>query len=421
MSGKIKILIGAFAGAAVVVLGVYIYMVSANLADYRLAARYSSSRAFEETVNAVDELSTALQKSVYATDGSMCGKICGEAYANALAAETAVSTLPFSTQELEQISGFLNVAGDYAYTLISQVGDEGFTEEQLKDLTDMSAVAAGLSDTLRQLQGSLNAGDVIMDSREARLENVNSDDGLTKLSQKMLEYEATFQSMGEVQYDGKFTSGQEEQQGELSPEEMLALAAEYAGVAKEELKEEENFHGENGRICYRAGEMLICVGPSGVESMSQSRLVSDGQVSLEQAEQTAADFLAERGFENLELSESGENGSIAVLRFSRVENGAVALDNSLSVSVALDDGSIYSLNAADYSDIQTETQWEISEEDASGTLPESLTPTGSRKVIIKSAGGRELACYEFNCMAEDGRQVRIYVDAVTGRQCEILI
>ena len=50
----------------------------------------------------------------------MCDKICCEAYACAAAAESALSTLPFSTWELEQLSAFLNTAGDYAHSLCGQ-------------------------------------------------------------------------------------------------------------------------------------------------------------------------------------------------------------------------------------------------------------------------------------------------------------
>ena len=48
----------------------------------------------------------------------MCGKVCAEICADARMAETAMSALPFSTVELEQIRGFLGVTGDYAYTLL---------------------------------------------------------------------------------------------------------------------------------------------------------------------------------------------------------------------------------------------------------------------------------------------------------------
>lgn len=421
MSKKLKIVLATYVSAAVIVLGLCTWVEHNSLADYRLAAKYSSGRAFEETVGAVDGLSRALEKSVYATDGGMCSRICSEAYANALAAETAMSTLPFSTQELEQIAAFLNVAGDYAYTLSRQTSQDGFTQEQIETLTEMSGTAAALAESLRSLQGSVNGGDVIMDSREARLMNVGLDDEAEKLSARLLQYEAEFQPMAEFVYDGKFSPQDEEESlGRLDEQEMLAMAAEFAGVTQEELKKEYDYQGEDGRSSYSARGITICVSPAGVESMSQSRLVGESVLSLEEAEALAETFLKERGFEDLELDSAGINGAVAVMRFVKLENGAACLDDTLSISVALDDGSIYSFNAVNYSSGETGAEWTVDQEEAEQALPESLSVADSRKVILKSPGGQDLACYEFSCTDGEERQVVIYVDAATGKQCEIV-
>lgn len=421
MSKKLKIVLATYVSAAVIVLGLCTWVEHNSLADYRLAAKYSSGRAFEETVGAVDGLSRALEKSVYATDGGMCSRICSEAYANALAAETAMSTLPFSTQELEQIAAFLNVAGDYAYTLSRQTSQDGFTQEQIETLTEMSGTAAALAESLRSLQGSVNGGDVIMDSREARLMNVGLDDEAEKLSARLLQYEAEFQPMAEFVYDGKFSPQDEEESlGRLDEQEMLSMAAEFAGVTQEELKKEYDYQGEDGRSSYSARGITICVSPAGVESMSQSRLVGESALSLEEAEALAETFLKERGFEDLELDSAGINGAVAVMRFVKLENGAACLDDTLSISVALDDGSIYSFNAVNYSSGETGAEWTVDQEEAEQALPESLSVADSRKVILKSPGGQDLACYEFSCTDGEERQVVIYVDAATGKQCEIV-
>ena len=105
-------------------------------------------------VTAADALSLSLKKLAYANDEALGKGLCAQAHAAALSCDTALSVLPFATQELEQISAFLNVAGDYAYTLCAQPRD-GFTEEQLTVLTDMSATAADLADSLRELQGGV--------------------------------------------------------------------------------------------------------------------------------------------------------------------------------------------------------------------------------------------------------------------------
>ena len=134
MEKRAKIRSISYITAALAALGLLAWARSADLSDARLRADFSAGRAFEETVTAVNGLSDALAKSVYATDGSMCARICSDAYAKAMAAESAMSVLPFSTQELEQISAFLNVAGDYAYSLCGAAATKGFSAEQVEVL-----------------------------------------------------------------------------------------------------------------------------------------------------------------------------------------------------------------------------------------------------------------------------------------------
>ena len=141
MSAKAKQLIIIYTAAALVTLSVLSAVLYSKLAVYRLTALYSSSGAFETTVSAVDGLSRSLKKSLYVTDATLGRSICTQAYANALAAEAALSALPFSTQELEQLSGFLNRAGDYAKSLGAQSGDK-LSDEQKQQLKTKRLLAA---------------------------------------------------------------------------------------------------------------------------------------------------------------------------------------------------------------------------------------------------------------------------------------
>ena len=141
MSAKAKQLIIIYTAAALVTLSVLSAVLYSKLAVYRLTALYSSSGAFETTVSAVDGLSRSLKKSLYVTDATLGRSICTQAYSNALAAEAALSALPFSTQELEQLSGFLNRAGDYAKSLGAQSGDK-LSDEQKQQLKTKRLLAA---------------------------------------------------------------------------------------------------------------------------------------------------------------------------------------------------------------------------------------------------------------------------------------
>ncbi len=422
MRKKYKIILGTYISVGVLVSGLYIWQSQKNLADYRLAANYSASMAFEETVSAARGLSEALEKSVYAVGGSMSGKVCSEIYANALAAEAALSTLPFSTLELEQVSAFLNRAGDYAYTINFGAIEDGFTPEQRESFSDMSEIATDFANYLEELRNGVNSGLVIMDSREIDHRNVLPDDGTEKLSARLYRYEDEFKPMEELIYDGKLGKEQDKAvNGDLSREEMIALAAKYAGAKPEELQKEYDYEGTEGRSCYSVGDMSICVSPAGVESMQNKRLVGEIKISTEQAEAVAADFLQKQGFKNMELIHREVNGAVCNMRFGKVENDALCLNNEIKISVAMDNGAIHGFNALSYSPGDTDAQWKISKEQAMKSLPDNLKCADSRKIIKKSPAGRDYACYEFSCADANGMGVKIYVDADSGKQCDIVL
>ena len=105
MSKKMKQILGIYTVAALVTLSLLCAIGYAHLTQLRRMAAYAARSSFETTVRSVDAMGAALQKSLYATDGGLCGSLCGEISASASAAEASLSVLPFDTQELEQLSG----------------------------------------------------------------------------------------------------------------------------------------------------------------------------------------------------------------------------------------------------------------------------------------------------------------------------
>lgn len=418
MDRKIKQLLLIYTVTALAVLSVLSAVLYERLERYSRAALYSSGAAFETAVKAAEDMSAALKKSIYATDGSMCAGLCSEIYADALAAEASITALPFNTFELERVSAFVNTAGDYAYMLCSNVSDEGFTEEQAENLHSMAETAAELAGRLREMQRGMRDGTAVMDETQRHLYNVG-EDGTPKLSEAMLEYEGNFPEAKPLRYDGRYTAEEEKDPGTLTAEDAEKLAAAAAGVEPRELKHEYEYESEDGLCCYSAGDMLIIVSGRGLESMSRTRLVTPGELSAEDASAAAEKFLKEQGFENMRLTQTQQSGGLIALKFAAEQEGALCEDNFVTVSVATDDGKIYSLNATKYSPDSVEVQWNISEETAREKLPEGIEVKDAEKVIIKSAGKLDVPCYKFSCKGENDTDVRIYVSADKGRQCRI--
>ena len=417
MSIRAKRLIAIYTAAALVCLAALAWTAQERLAFYRRETGYASSRAFEEAAAAAGDLSLTLKKLAYVTDDALGRGLCAQAAADARAAETAISVLPFATQELEQTQGYLNRCGDYAMSLVAQTG--GAVEEEARGhLRDLSEAAAGLSGRLSELRAMLFDGTAEMDSREAPLPNPGQSD-TPKLSALLLDFESAFDAPAEFAYEGIFSPRERPAPGTLTESETRAVAARAAGVDERELKEERCAEGPEGRRCYSAGGLLIGVSANGLDYVAQSRLIGAATLAPEDAPAIAERFLEANGFTGLRLDSAGDNGALAVLRYAPEQSGALRVDDGVTVSVALDDGSIYAFDASQYDRESVSVSWDVDRETACGKLPENAALVSDRRVIRKSPGGTRRAQYELVCAGEDGETVRIYIDAATGRQSGI--
>ena len=419
MSKRAKIRIVSYLSAALLVLSLFSAASYGRLRDYRRQAAVDADRAFRETVGAVDRLSRSLEKSLYAADGGMCGKVCAEICADARAAETAMAALPFSTVELEQSKGFVGLTGDYAYTLCRQAAEQGFTEEQRQNLASLSASASQLAGALDSLAQDLADGLVEMDKREKELENVGLDEDVRLLSAELGSCEAAFRAPEPFDYDGLYAPKEPEELTPVSEQATRAMAARLLGAEPAELTLSAEYAG-GGRRSYSLGSVTVSATAQGVESLNDSRLVSEERIGAEEAQRRAEEFLAARGYEGLSLEESAQRGSLLELSYAAAGEDVTHLDRALRITVALDDGSIYAFDAAGLAG-ETAAEWPLSREEAEALLPPGLSLEGARKVSYGSEGGRSVACWELKCRNEEGRAVTIYFCADSGKQQEIVL
>lgn len=419
MSLKFWRLVLIYTLAALTALIGYAYAASRQLAYLRLTAGFESARAFEAAVTAAEGLSETLKKISFVTDEALGKSLCAQAYADALSAETALSVLPFDTQEMEKLQGFLGRAGDYAESLCA-LPEMHLPAEHREHLRAFGEAAADFAVQLRGMQAQLHEGSILMDTREERLRNVE-DSGTQRLSALLLGYEGGFTAPEEFAYEGRYSPAQEPAGGTLTDAEALALAAKAANVEPRELREEYDYEGPDGRRCYSAGGLLIGVSHRGLEFMGRSRLVSGARMTLEQAQEKAETFLARMGYEDLALYSAGNSGSVAAFVYAPTQDGVMRPDDALRVSIALDDGSVHALDATKYSPRAVELRWDTDEDAALATLPEGVEAASVRQIIVKSPGGSYLPCWELAIPGEGGDDAgaKLYVDAGTGRQCRV--
>ena len=205
LSRRTLVRILSFSAAALVALSLFYAVCWGHLQAFRRQTAVDADRAFEETVGALNDLSESLEKSRYAGDGPMCAKVCAEIYADAGRAGTALSALPFSTVEMEELKRFISLSGDYAYTLCREAAEQGLNEEQRGNLTALSDTAAELAESLRGMHGDLRDGVLTMDSREKQVANI-IDHAPDFLSARLGDYARSFPAAQELSYPGRYSA-----------------------------------------------------------------------------------------------------------------------------------------------------------------------------------------------------------------------
>ena len=438
---RVRVLAASFTAAAFAVsvgFGVQGY---ARAEDYRRQLDNGYRQAFTELTTAAGELDAALEKVTYATTPALFAVLCAQAYAKALAAQTALGELPYGNVELEQTAAFFAKAGDYAMAMARGAGAEGVcTDENRETLRGLAAAAGELSATLQALQlqldgGALHPEDVA--AVEARLAAAAEDGGQITSGSAFQTVEADFPQVPTLIYDGPFSehlSGRTPQMLEGLPqvteEEARRAAAAFAGLRAEVFTRTSDGAGNLPAWGFSAladgGELYVEITKQGgqVLQMLSSRPVGEAALSRKEGVEQAAAFLEEHGYRDMAPSYFLEGDGILTVHFAPVLDGVYCYPDLVKVGVALDNGDVVSFEAHGYlmnHGAREPAAPAVSADEAAERVDSSLTILSRQLALIPTGGEYEVLCHEFKCQNADGGHVLVYVNAATGQQERILL
>lgn len=438
---RVRVLAASFTAAAFAVsvgFGVQGY---ARAEDYRRQLDNGYRQAFTELTTAAGELDAALEKVTYATTPSLFASLCAQAYAKALAAQTALGELPYGNVELEQTAAFFAKAGDYATAMARGAGAEGVcTDESRETLRGLAAAAGELSATLQALQlqldgGALHPEDVA--AVEARLAAAQEDGEPVTSGSAFQTVEADFPQVPTLIYDGPFSehlSGRTPQMLEGLPqvteEEARRAAAAFAGLRAEVFTRTSDGAGNLPAWGFSAlvdgGELYVEITKQGgqVLQMLSSRPVGEAALSRKEGVEQAAAFLEEHGYRDMAPSYFLEGDGILTVHFAPVLDGVYCYPDLVKVGVALDNGDVVSFEAHGYlmkHGAREPAAPAVSADEAAERVDSSLTVLSRQLALIPTGGEYEVLCHEFKCQNADGGHVLVYVNAATGQQERILL
>lgn len=409
--------------------------------DYRRQLDNGYRQAFTELTAAAGELDAALEKVTYATTPALFATLCAQAYAKALAAQTALGELPYGNVELEQTAAFFAKAGDYAMAMARGTNGEGVcTDENRETLRGLAAAAGELSATLQALQlqldgGALHPEDVA--AVEARLAAAAEDGGQITGGSAFQTVEADFPQVPTLIYDGPFSehlSGRTPQMLEGLPqvteEEARRAAAAFAGLRAEVFTPTSDGAGNLPAWGFSAladgGELYVEITKQGgqVLQMLSSRPVGEAALSRKEGVEQAAAFLDAHGYQDMAPSYFLEGDGILTVHFAPVLDGVYCYPDLVKVGVALDNGDVVSFEAHGYlmnHGAREPAAPAVSADEAAERVDPSLTVLSRQLALIPTGGEYEVLCHEFKCQNADGGHVLVYVNAATGQQERILL
>lgn len=405
---------------------------AADRMSKRLEAGYT--QRLMESQEHLQALSLKLGKSPLAADARLQVELLTGISRQAEGVVSGLSALPLSHTAMGDTIKFCNQLSDYALQQALLVASgrplEGDTLDRLITLRDQCTLLAGqlavaqesmLHNSLRLWQqDSVFYAPARLSDRP--LEAVGDQD-------HGMDYPA-------MVYDGAFSDAthfgapKALGEGEITAEEALTIARDFVGADR--VAEAEGA-GEtagllagysitltlqdgavlNAEVTRQGGKMLWLM-PE--HASFQQRL------TVEDCTANAAAFLQSRGYGEMEHNHIRVYDGLCVINFVAVQDGVLLYPDLVKIQLRMDTGEVVGLEANNY--LMNHTRREklapsLSRQQALERVSPRLNATGARLCLIPHLGEERL-CYEVPGMFEEN-EYRIYVDALTGEEVEILM
>lgn len=406
---------------------------------YKIATENKYNMAFYEVVDYVQNVEVYLSKALISTSPEHGAETLTNVWREASLAQSYLSELPISSNEIANTSKFLNQVSDYSYSLSRKnIDGDSLTEEDLKNIKELHDYSVELENTLNQLSTELDNGtikwaDFSVDSKSAFSKQISSitTDSFSSIEENFHEYSGLI-------YDGAFSENlsSTDKKGligdEIDEEKAKEKVKQYYG--EENIDEiTSNGYSENAEIpTYDFAVKLkgkenatISISKKGghVVYSNYNKEVKTEIISNEDANQYAQNFLSEHGFENMKETYYLKENGILTINYAYSQNNVTIYPDLIKVKVALDSGEIIGIETSGYLNSHCERQIEsnlIDVEKAKEKINKDLIIESQDLAIIPTQWNTEILCWEFKGKVNDN-EFLVYINAQTGEEEDILV
>ena len=420
----VYLLFGALA-AALVVATLAAWDGALEARQSRLYLEDQFSKRLMEAQEHLRSIELKLSKTPVAADAATCVELLSGASRQAAEAASALSSLPVSHSAMEGTVRFLNQLSEYALLLaLRSASGEMPASADVETLDDLRVSCARLS-------GHLTTADEPAWRMDAFYEPV-------KLGTRTLESLADKDNGMDYPamiYDGAFSDARHRGTPRALGREMIdqeqAIELARAFVGEERVAQ--------AAAGVPTGGVLECFGVTltlhGGEVLNADVTRQGGKLlwimpehanftpalTLEECTASALEFLASRGFGELEANHYQVYDGLAVINFVPVQQGVLLYPDLIKVQIRMDTGELMGLETNNYlmnHFTRPAFSTPLSETDVRSRLSPRLSVTGLRLCVIPYRDG-ERYCWEA-AGQYNGDEYRVYLDALTGEEVQVL-
>ena len=419
--------------AAILVLG------GTTISGYVLAGKYRSGleygyrRALSDLGDYVSSIETTLTKSAYANTLPQQNGIASKLMREASGAKAALSALPLNGSDLSNVNRFIAQVGDFSLALSTKISAGGtITEEEYKTLESLGKYAKTLHEDISDVESKFSDGAMHIGEAEKFLNNLESN-AQPVLSDNLEDAAKDFSDYPTLIYDGPFSDhiGQMKPkfldgEAEIPLGNAEAVAAEFWGTDHSKIEHVNDTAGGLPTYNFNLGDARVSITKAGgfVASMMNPREIKSEKLGYEQALQKAQEFFAKRGIQGMKESYYVINDGKCTINFAYSEGETVFYPDLVKVAVALDNGEVVEYNSSgflmNHHNRERQTP-KLSLAQAQESVSPHLTVEKGMLCVIPTPGLNEVLCYEFQCKAQNGDDVLVYINAETGLEEQILI
>ncbi|HHY83845.1 MAG TPA: germination protein YpeB [Clostridiales bacterium] len=402
----------------------------------------SYNRAFHELVGYVQNVELMLMKARLASSSEMAAEVLHDVWREASSASSTLTQLPISLGVISNTKKFLTQVSDLSRVIARQsaLGME-ISEEQEKTLAELHKLSVSLENSLSEMHQDLISGNLKWEN-VAKEETKEMKEASENMPVTFSNVNSEFEKMPTLIYDGPFSEHMQNRKalgltGEKVTENQ-AITNLHKFLGKDRVENVQKLSDNNNGIIdtynFRVAlngnnkssniaEADVSVKGGHVIWFLHNREVGEKTIDVRKAMEIGAEFLKERGFENMKQSYYLNNDGIATINYAYHENGITYYPDLIKVKVALDNGDVVGFEANGYFMNHRDRNLEpptLTEEEARQLVRKGENIKSSGLAVIPTNYGTELLCYEFTGKLED-RDFLVYINAYTGKEEQVLI